>query len=319
MAFTGSGKSMKPVSIVIPVLNEAATMPELLQALETLSAKPAELVFVDAGCTDNSISLVNDWWKTQTWPGASLKVASAPGAYPGAARNAGITCSSQPWVAFLDAGIAPDSDWLEALFAHAGDAQIVGVFGMTRFTGRGALTTALCALSYGQDAERQTLPSSMFRRTVFDHAGLFAPALRAGEDILWMNRLRQQYPGRTVVARATTLYFHFPPSLSAAVAKWYGYERHVARAGLNNRVAAVYLAALAGLCAAFLLNTAAGLALCAAYLFLRGVIDPVRRSRHWYWWHRSPPGFFLAPVCAALIDGAKFAGRLRGCLERARS
>lgn len=38
-----------PVSVVIPMLNEAATLVELLEGLKAQTARPTELIFVDAG------------------------------------------------------------------------------------------------------------------------------------------------------------------------------------------------------------------------------------------------------------------------------
>lgn len=307
-----------PVALVIPLLNEAATLPILLRALSALNLKPAELIFVDAGSRDASVRMINDWWQSAAWQGARLAIVDAPNAYPGAARNAGIEQSSQPWIAFLDAGVTPDSDWLHALVRASQSGQPAGIFGVIRFTGQNALTTALCALSYGQDATRPTLPASMFRRDAFTAVGKFDPALRAGEDLLWLARFHQVYPQRVVENAATAVYFHFPPSLAAAARKWFGYERHTARAGLNNRAAIASLVVLVFVLSAFALSPPAGLAFCLLYLLLRGVVDPVRRSRRWNWWRAYPAGFLLAPLCAVVIDAAKFMGRITGTWERAR-
>ena len=200
-----------PVALVVPILNEAATLPVLLRALAALDLKPAELIFVDAGSQDASAHIINDWWQSAGWNGARLRVLDVPHAYPGAARNAGIMESTQPWIAFLDAGITPDPQWLRVLVETGQSTQAAGVFGITRFTGDDALTTALCALSYGQGASRSTLPGSMFRREVFAEIGEFDPALRAGEDRLWLAGYDQRYHQRVIDSRATVEYFHFPP------------------------------------------------------------------------------------------------------------
>ncbi|MGH8616779.1 MAG: glycosyltransferase, partial [Burkholderiales bacterium] len=41
-----------PVSVVVPYLNEAATLPTLLAALAAQTVRPRTLIFVDAGSTD---------------------------------------------------------------------------------------------------------------------------------------------------------------------------------------------------------------------------------------------------------------------------
>ena len=92
-----------PVSIVIPVRNEARTLPALLDALASQSVKPAELAVIDTGSTDGSLDMVNAWWRREQWRDGSLLALSSPGAYPGGARNTGIERATQPWIAFLDA------------------------------------------------------------------------------------------------------------------------------------------------------------------------------------------------------------------------
>ena len=47
----------EPVAIVIPMLNEAATLPRLLRNLAALHPPPAEIIAVDGGSTDGSVAL----------------------------------------------------------------------------------------------------------------------------------------------------------------------------------------------------------------------------------------------------------------------
>src|SRR5215472_1137788 len=47
-------------AIVIPMLNEATTMPRLLRLLRVLSPPPAEIIAVDGGSNDNSVALVRE-------------------------------------------------------------------------------------------------------------------------------------------------------------------------------------------------------------------------------------------------------------------
>jgi GT2 family glycosyltransferase len=48
------------VAIVIPMLNEATTMPRLLRLLRVLCPPPAEIIAVDGGSSDDSVALVRD-------------------------------------------------------------------------------------------------------------------------------------------------------------------------------------------------------------------------------------------------------------------
>ena len=101
-----------PVSLVIPILNEAESLPELLQALKAQSHRPDEIIFSDAGSTDGSPALIEAWWRDQGWEHGSCRVLLRPGAMPGAGRNAGVRAARNEWIAFIDGGITPASDWL---------------------------------------------------------------------------------------------------------------------------------------------------------------------------------------------------------------
>lgn len=306
------------VSLVIPVLNEEAALPAMLVSLSAMSVKPAELIFIDAGCRDNSIALINDWWQKHAWQDTDFFVCAAPDTFPGGARNAGIARATQEWVAFLDAGISPETDWLQNLLHSAATGKPCGVFGKTRFTGRDAITTAICALSYGQGATRQTLPSSMFRREVFEQTGMFNASMRAGEDLLWLAGFRKRYPDGAVASPATAVYDRFPRTPGEAALKWFEYERHVAIAGIQPARAIAYLIATATVATVIAWYPPSGLAICAVYLTLRGGIDPIRRSCGFAWWRRFPTALLLAPLCATVIDSARLAGRFAGAIERLR-
>lgn len=48
----GSGDSALTVSLVIPALNEGATVPELMAWVEAMRPPPLEVILVDGGSTD---------------------------------------------------------------------------------------------------------------------------------------------------------------------------------------------------------------------------------------------------------------------------
>ena len=62
-----------PISVVVPVRNEAATLPELLAALIRQSITPAEIVLVDTGSTDSSIAIAQEWGGAAKQAGVCLK------------------------------------------------------------------------------------------------------------------------------------------------------------------------------------------------------------------------------------------------------
>lgn len=305
-----------PVSVVVPMRNEAATVGVLLEGLARQTVLPREIVFVDSGSKDGSEERVRAWWSASGWAGATCSVIREPGAYPGGGRNAGVRASSQPWIAFIDCGIVPEAAWLESLRGCAASGA-AGALGHCVFEGEGAWQRAFCALSYGVGTCRPVLPASLFRRELFDQVGAFDPALRAGEDLLWLEKLRRAGVALNECGAARVVYGHFPASPSAAFRKWFDYERSASAAGIGGMprrlllggVLLLYLAPLAGVFAAALLWL--------AYVLLRVVVDPVRRSRRRGWWRGAPLALLAALPAALAVDTGRALGSLAGLLADA--
>ncbi|MBK6637143.1 MAG: glycosyltransferase [Rhodocyclaceae bacterium] len=165
---------MRPrISLVVLMLNEARTLPNLLSAIKAQTRRPDELIFVDAGSSDGSADLVRQWWARESWPGIGCRVITLPGAYPGAGRNAGVRAAQSEWIAFLDVGIDPDTSWLEQLEQCLETSGAPGVFGVCHFMADTAFQCAICALSNGQGAVHPVVPASLFRKDVFRTVGYF--------------------------------------------------------------------------------------------------------------------------------------------------
>lgn len=95
----------KSVSVILPVLNEAAGLPAMLAALAPLRAGGAELIFVDGGSTDTSRSLIE---------AAGLTCLSSP---RGRANqmNAGAAAATGDVLLFLHADTRLPADALTAI------------------------------------------------------------------------------------------------------------------------------------------------------------------------------------------------------------
>lgn len=306
-----------PVSVVIPILNEARTLPELLAGLARQSRLPREVIFVDAGSTDGGPDLVDAWWKAGGWRGGRCLVLSRPGAYPGTGRNAGIEAATSDWVAFLDGGITPDPDWLASLLRFAEGRRVQSVFGMCRFWGEGAFCRALCALSYGQGALRPVLPSSLFRKEVFKEVGPFPEDLLAAEDVVWVARHLAVYGRKDVCREALVHYRYFPETWGRALRKWYAYSVNVAKSGSFPAQQAGYVACLMLVVAGLAVSPWAVVSVLPVYVIARGVLEPMRRSSPRRWWGGARPAIAVALGLGPALDVAKTAGFITGNIVRA--
>jgi glycosyltransferase involved in cell wall biosynthesis len=112
-----------PLSVVIPVHNEAAHLPRTLAALAEAIARSdfdAEVIVVDDGSTDGSGSVVAE---RRDVPGTRVIVVPRGGRFK--ARRAGIEAAAAEWVLLLDARVRLHPDALRFLAGRVGTSASV--------------------------------------------------------------------------------------------------------------------------------------------------------------------------------------------------
>lgn len=92
---------MPKLSVIIPALNEAAHLPQLLDALKAQTRPPDEIIVADAGSKDGTAELARE-------RGAQV----VPGGMPGPGRNAGARAASGEILLFLDADVLPPPEFI---------------------------------------------------------------------------------------------------------------------------------------------------------------------------------------------------------------
>lgn len=118
---------MLSVSVVVPVRNASRTLPACLTALEQLRPPPAEIILVDNGSTDGSLTLLHDFARRAVLQNVRVCTAAKRGA--SSARNAGVRGAHGDIIAFTDADGAPDPAWLRHLLEPFVDATVGAVAG----------------------------------------------------------------------------------------------------------------------------------------------------------------------------------------------
>ena len=307
--------SSSEVTIVIPILNEADSLPELLKAISSQTRPPREAIFVDSGSTDGSADLIREFAQCSNVV-VAFRVESNLGGLPGGNRNRGIQAAQCEWIAFLDAGIIPEPTWLERLVNWAETKQTKAVFGVCQFDAAAAFPKAVCAISYGCGAVHPVLPASLFHRSVFDSTGLFREDLRAAEDRLWLRGFEAAFGPRPVSSAAVVHYCHFPSSLPKLARKYWRYECDAVRSGVVGRgelwlSAAAMLAGLGGL----IRFSQAGMILLFLLVIIRGVVVPIQRSQRSRW---LKPPFAAVPMAIGLCflrDAMKLLARCYSLLR----
>ena len=224
---TATGNHME-ISVVIPALNAAAYLPRLLERIEAQTFPPREIIVVDSSRNSETEEVVRNW--QGTIPVLYQRLGFA---YPGHARNAGVSLAGGSWIAFLDCRTLPDSDWLQQCSGIAREQDVQFVPGVFITKADSHFKQILLAATYGK-VSVISLPGSLVLKEMFNQSGGFVPGARAGEDVEWMDRLSALGVRKAHAASPLLTYEGLPPSLGAAVRKWYVYA--VANKNVNIRV-----------------------------------------------------------------------------------
>ena len=185
-------KSTAPVkvSVIATVRNESATMRNLLDSLARQSRKPDEVVIVDGGSTDDTLSILRDFERGGALP---LRAILAAGCNISEGRNVAIAASTGDVIASTDAGVRLPTDWLEHLvqpFLSEGAAPDV-VCGFFAPDPQSVFEVAMGAtvLPNADEIEPQRfLPSSRsvaFRRSAWESVGGYPAWMHFSEDVLF--------------------------------------------------------------------------------------------------------------------------------------
>ena len=180
------------VSIVIPFLDAAATLPACLAGLQAQDDFDGEVewIFVDNGSTDDSAKIL------RAHPRVRLLFESRPGAY--AARNTGVAAATGGILAFIDPDCVPRQSWLRSLFEamrQPGVGVTLGVrrptpdTGLNRMLGDYDTTRDEWALTSEEPTKCYGYTNNMgVTRAAWDRHGPFDDRSR-GSDTIFVRRV----------------------------------------------------------------------------------------------------------------------------------
>ncbi|WP_312555925.1 glycosyltransferase family 2 protein [Empedobacter brevis] len=91
---------MFSISVIIPCYNSSLTIVESLNSIFYQKHIVNEIIIIDDGSTDNTISIIEQYIKESTFE--NFKLIKQKNSGPSVARNNGIKNSTSDWIAFLD-------------------------------------------------------------------------------------------------------------------------------------------------------------------------------------------------------------------------
>jgi glycosyltransferase involved in cell wall biosynthesis len=315
------------IAVIVPVRNEEDSISILLDGLLKQTRTPDEIVITDGGSTDATPSIIDGYVKR----GAPIQLVRARAALPGRGRNLAATAASCEWLAFIDAGIRPERDWLEKLATRAGDGNADVVYGAWHPV-TDSFFKECAVIAYVPPPELRDgilrrprfIASTLMRREVWRAVGGFPQNLRSAEDLLFMNRI-DKANFRTVHEPDASVHWDVQPTLWRTFKRFVVYARNNIRAGLWRQWQAaifqryLWLGILA-LPAIFLGSKwlVIPLTLWLVLLTARSA-NAIRKNRRSYpagIAHNALRLFMLMPILATL-DAAAFAGSLGWlCLDK---
>ena len=318
------------VSVIATVLNEGSSIERLLASLAGQSRPPDEVVIVDGGSTDGTLSALQSWASAGRLP---VKIVLRPGANISQGRNAAVVAASGDVIASTDAGVRLEPGWLEALvapFEGERGTRVRVVSGWFVADPQTLFETAMGATVLPRRREVRVatfLPSSRsvaFLKSAWAAAGGYPEWLDYCEDLVFDLKLRELY-GTFPFEPMARVHFRPRGSLGAFWKQYYRYARGDGKADLWRRRHAIryltYFVLLPGLVVLALHHSPfwwLALALGAAAY----TATPYRRlwgSLAGYAWPDRLKALLLVPVIRVVGDGAKMIGYPVGRLWRWRN
>ena len=202
---------MNPVSIsvIVPVYNEEKHIAECLDSVIHQSFGDIEILVVDDACTDNSISIVRDYLKTDD----RIKILNHDtNKGLGEARNTGIDHSRGQYIFFLDSDDSLPPDALGTLYTAAEHFGSNVVYGKTVSRKDVDAAFVKCDL---YNISIRNFPNLVFnhsawnklieRKRLVDCGIRFVPP-RYAEDILFSLKVNLEFDAITIINKGTYNY-----------------------------------------------------------------------------------------------------------------
>ncbi len=213
------------ISIVVPMFNEEDSLKHLVDSINHQTFQPDEVILVDGGSTDKTVEVFEKLCSHNS----IYKLIRTGRATPGKARNIGVENMRNEWIAFTDAGIILDKNWLAELVKIVEtNPTIDAVYGnlspvISNFFEKIA-TLAYVAPLKKYDIRTKFIASSLIKRDVWQKIGGF-PNLRAAEDLIFMEKV-DEAGCKTATAPAALVHWQLRPTLQSTFKKFVLYSKH---------------------------------------------------------------------------------------------
>ena len=223
------------VSLIVTVLNEARSLPALLDTIAAQTRQPDEVVVCDGGSTDGTLDVLRGETR---FP---VRVIERPGCNISQGRNFAIEAATSEVIASTDAGVRLDPQWLEKLVEKAGQddtrnvSHVVAGFFLPDVHTPFEIAMGATVLPQLREIDpAKFLPSSRsvaFTKAAWQAVGGYPEWLDYCEDLIFDFALRDKF-GAFAFAPEAVAYFKPRSSIKSFFKQYYLYARGDGKANL---------------------------------------------------------------------------------------
>lgn len=222
------------ITVVIPVRNEEHSIGQLLACLNSQTLPPAEIVIADNGSSDRTADVIAGHESP-----IPVRLIRAGTGYPGRGRNLAAADASNEWIAFVDAGVFPEPDWLQSLAepveTESNTEVVYGAYEPiidTFFRECAAIAYVPAPLNVeGLPMRPRSIASALMRKDVWQAVGGFPEDLRSAEDLLFLSKI-EAGGFRISFAPLAVVHWNIQPTFWKTFSRFVVYSRNNIRAGL---------------------------------------------------------------------------------------
>ena len=207
-------KNVTKISIIIPVFTGHENLKYLLPAINQQTLRPCEIVIVDS-CPHTEVQELID--------NIHIEIPihyhrEDKRAFPGKARNIGVSIAKHEYIAFLDCRTIPSDNWLQHYSQLIKDNDASMIKGSFTVLANNKFQWYLRIALYGERTH-ESVPGMLMKKRLFESTGGFDEDLRMAEDLEWLQRLRRDQIKIISVATPFLKYDGLPESLFSACQK----------------------------------------------------------------------------------------------------
>ena len=207
---------MTNISVIIPVFTGHENLKYLLPAINQQTLLPCEIVVVDS-CSHTEVKELIDNMHIEIPIHYHREDTRA---FPGKARNIGVSIAKHEYIAFLDCKTIPSDNWLHHYSQIIKENNTGMVVGSTTVLANNKFQWYLRTATYGTGSY-ESVPGTVMEKQLFENTGGFVEDLRMAEDLEWLKRLRR-IPIKFISVTTPFLdYDGLPKSLLTASQKYF--------------------------------------------------------------------------------------------------